>query len=157
MRDIILTVGEPHQSSIIVNGIEYTSARDEYTTVKDTDGTKAVSLNTGTGGKQIYLYYTTAITKDTTYPIAKLGLACKDYGMINDDSNVWEHVFDVDGNRVNLNEGAIATIDSGQHITDNRVYLYASRTDNAVKEGCQVDMNAINKEFIAYDVYVKGA
>ena len=58
---------------------------------------------------------------------------------------------------MNLNEGAIATIDDGKHIADNRIYLYASRTDNAVKEGCEVDMNSINNEFIAYDVYMKGA
>ena len=157
VRDILLTVGEPHQKSIIVNGIKYDSARDEYTVADDSDGTKAVSLNTGTGGKQIYLYYTTKQTADTAHPIAKLGLACKDYGMINDDSNVWEHVFDINGNRVNLNEGAIATTDDGTHITDNRMYLYASRADNAVKDGCQVDMNALNKEFVAYDVYMKGA
>jgi hypothetical protein len=157
VRDIILTVGQPHQSSITVNGVTYVSARDEYTTAAGSDGTKAVSLNSGTGGKQIYLYYTTQSTKETAYPIAKLGLACRDYGMINDDSNVWEHVFDVNGNRVNLNEGAIATVDDGEHITDNRVYLYASRTDNAVKESCKVDMNALNREFVAYDVYMKGA
>ncbi len=157
VRDILLTVGKPHQKEIIVNGITYKSARDEYTSAEDADGTKAVSLNTGTGGKQIYLYYTTEMTNETAYPIAKLGLACKDYGMINDDSNVWENVFDLDGNRVNLNEGVITTVDDGKHITDNRMYLYASRTENAVKEGCQVDISSINREFVAYDVYMKGA
>lgn len=157
VRDIVLTVGKPHQKTITVNGIKYRSALDEYTSAKDSDGSKAVSLNTGTGGKQIYLYYTTTKTNATAYPISKLGLACKDYGMVNSDSNKWEHVFDVDGNRVNLNEGAIATIDDGAHIKDNRVYLYASRTDNAVKDGCQVDMNSINNEFISYDVYMKGS
>ena len=157
VRDIILTVGEPPQSSITVNGVVYSIARDEYTTAADSDGTKAVSLNTGTGGKQIYLYYSMELTKDTTYPLAKLGLACMDYGMVNDDANVWEHVFDINGNRVNLNEEAIATIDDGKHITDNRIYLYVSRTDNAVREERQVDMNALNREFIAYDVYMKGA
>ena len=156
VRDIILTVGQEHQKSITIDGVTYTSARDEYTTVAGYDGTKAVSLNTGTGGKQIYLYYTTQSTKETAYPIAKLGLACRDFGMINDDSNTWEHVFDVNGNRVNLNEGAIATIDDGDHITDNRIYLYASRTDNAVKEDRKVDMNAVNNEFVACDVYMKG-
>ena len=157
VRDIILTVGEAHQKTITVNGIKYKSAIDEYTYASGSDGSKAVSLNTGTGGKQIYLYYTTTKTNSTAYPISKLGLACKDYGMVNDDSNKWEHIYDTKGNRVNLNEGAIATIDDGEHITDNRVYLYASRTDNAVKEGCEVDMNSINKEFISYDVYMKGA
>ena len=157
VRDIVLTVGQPHQKTITVNGIEYESARDEYTSVEGTDGTKAVSLNSGSGGKQIYLYYTTTATKDTAYPIAKLGLACKDYGMINDNYNTWEHVLDVNENRVNLNDGAVAVIDSGDHITDNRVYLYASRTDNAVREDRKVDMNALNREFVAYDVYMKGA
>ncbi len=157
VRDIVLTVGQPHQKTITVNGVVYESARDEYTSAADADGSKAVSLNSGSGGKQIYLYYTTTMTKDTAYPIAKLGLACKDYGMINDDYNTWEHVFDVNGNRVNLNEGTVAVIDGGDHITDNRVYLYASRTDNAVREDRQVDMNALNREFVAYDVYMKGA
>ncbi len=114
-------------------------------------------MNSGTGGKQIYLYYSIQSTKDTAYPISKLGLACKDYGMINNDSNTWEHIYDINGNRVNLNEGAIATDDSGNHISDNRVYLYASRTENAVKEGCQVDMSTVNNEFVSYDVYMKGA
>ncbi len=157
VRDIILTVGEPHKDQIVVNGLTYTCAIDEYNIGSDSDGTKGVSLNSGTGGKQIYLYYTSTMTKATAYPIDRLGLASKDYGMINNDSNKWEHVFDANGNRVNLNEGAIATIDDGKHIVDNRIYLYASRTDNAVKEGCEVDMNSINNEFIAYDVYMKGA
>ncbi len=155
VRDIILTVGQPHQKELVINGVTYKSAIDEYTSVKDYDGVKAVSLNTGTGGKQIYLYYSITKTKDTAYPIAKLGLARKDYGVINDDSNTWEHIFDTNGNRVNLNEGAIATIDDGKHITDNRIYLYASRTDNAYKTGCRVDMNYLLNEF--YDVYMKGA
>ena len=157
VRDIVLTVGQPHQKTITVNGIVYESARDEYTSAEDADGTKAVSLNSGSGGKQIYLYYTTTETKETAYTIAKLGLACKDYGMINDDYNTWEHVLDVDGNRVDLNDGVIAVTDGGAHITDNRVYLYASRTDNAVREDRKVDMNALNREFVAYDVYMKGA
>ncbi len=157
VRDIILTVGEPHKDQIVVNGLTYTCAIDEYNIGSDSDGTKGVSLNSGTGGKQIYLYYTSTMTKATAYPIDRLGLASKDYGMINNDSNKWEHIFDANGNRVNLNEGAIATIDDGKHIADNRIYLYASRTDNAVKEGCEVDMNSINNEFIAYDVYMKGA
>ncbi len=157
VRDILLTVGEPHQSVIYKDGVKYKSAVDEYTSASDSDGTKAVSLNSGTGGKQIYLYYSTQSTKDTAYPISKLGLACKDYGMINNDSNTWEHIYDINGNRVNLNEGAIATDNSGNHISDNRVYLYASRTENAVKEGCQVDMSTVNNEFVSYDVYMKGA
>ena len=157
VRDIVLTVGQPHQKTITVDGIVYESARDEYTSVEGADGTKAVSLNSGSGGKQIYLYYTTTQTKDTAYPIAKLGLACKDYGMINDDYNTWEHVLDINGSRVNLNEGTIAVTDGGDHITDNRIYLYASRTDNAVREDRRVDMNALDREFVAYDVYMKGA
>ena len=157
VRDIVLTVGQPHQKTITVDGIVYESARDEYTSVEGADGSKAVSLNSGSGGKQIYLYYTTTQTKDTAYPIAKLGLACKDYGMINDDYNTWEHVLDINGNRVNLNEGTIAVTDGGDHITDNRIYLYASRTDNAVREDRRVDMNALDREFVAYDVYMKGA
>ena len=156
VRDIVLTVGEPHQKNIFINGVKYSSAVDDYTSVKDYDGKEAVSLNSGTGGKQIYLYYSTTQTKDTPNPISKIGLACSDYGMVNNDSNKWEHIFDTNGNRVNLNEGAVYTIDDGKHIADNRIYLYASRTDNAVKEGAAVDMNALNKEFIAYDVYVEG-
>ena len=157
VRDIVLTVGQPHQKTITVDGIVYESARDEYTSVEGADGSKAVSLNSGSGGKQIYMYFTTTETKDTAYPIAKLGLACKDYGMINDDYNTWEHVLDTNGNRVNLNEGTIAVTDGGDHITDNRIYLYASRTDNAVREDRRVDMNALDREFVAYDVYMKGA
>ncbi len=157
VRDIVLTVGQPHQKEIYINGIKYKNAVDEYTIVKGHDGSRGVSLNLGTGGKQIYLYYSTEITKDTQYTIAKLGLACMDYGMVNNDSNKWEHVYDADGNRVNLNEGAIYTIDDGNHIADNRVYLYASRTDNQVKESAAVDMRSINNEFIAYDVYMEGA
>ncbi len=157
VRDIVLTVGEQHQKNIYVNGVKYTCAVDDYSNVKNYDGKEAVSLNSGTGGKKIYLYYTTTQTKDTPNPISKIGLACSDYGMVNNDSNKWEHIFDTDGNRVNLNEGAICTTDDGKHIADNRIYLYASRTDNAVKESAAVDMNAINKEFVAYDVYVEGA
>ncbi len=156
VRDILLTVGKPHEKTIKVDGIKYKSAIDEYTISGENEESQAVSLNTGTGGKKIYLYYTTTKTDETLYPIAKLGLACQDYGMINDDSNKWEHIFDTDGNRVNLNEGAIKTKDDGTHIVDNRMYLYASRTDNMVKEGAAVDMKSLNREFIAYDVYMKG-
>ena len=157
VRDIVLTVGQPHQKQLLINGVKYKCAVDDYSIVKGADGTQGVSLNTGTGGKQIYLYYSLTQTKDTPQPIAKLGLACNDYGMINDDSNKWEHVFDTDGNRVNLNEGAIATVDDGTHITDNRVYMYVSRTNNAVKDGAAVDMNSINRIFVSQDIYMKGA
>lgn len=157
VRDIVVTVGQPHQKEIYINGVKYKNAIDEYTIVKNNDGSKGVSLNSGTGGKQIYIYYSTTITKDTQYPIEKLGLACMDYGMLNSDTNKWEHVLDSNGNRVNLNEGAIYTIDDGEHIADNRMYLYASRTDDQVKESAAVDMNSLNSEFIAYDVYMKGA
>ncbi len=156
VRDIILTVGEEHHSTIEVNGITYKCASDEYSMVKGNDGTKGVSLNMGTGGKQIYLYYSTTITDETTSPISKLGLACMDYGLINDDYNSWEHVFDQNGNRVNLNEGVVATTDDGTHILDNRIYLYASRTNNAVWADKAVDMNSLNKELQSFDVYMKG-
>ncbi len=157
VRDIVLTVGEEHQSEIFIDGIKYKCASDEYSVGSGNDGTKGVSLNIGTGGKQIYLYYSTTITEDTTYPIAKLGLACRDYGIVNDDYNSWEYVYDLNGNPVNLNEGAIYSTNDGKYITDNRIYLYASRTNNEVKEGCGVDMNAINADLQVYDVYLKGA
>ena len=157
VRDIVLTVGQPHQKEIYVNGVKYKCAVDEYSSVKGNDGTKGVSLNTGNGGKQIYLYYSIVQTKDTPYTIEKIGLACMDYGMLNNDTNKWEHVLDTNGNRVNLNEGAIYTIDDGKHIADNRMYLYASRTDGQVKESAAVDMSSLNSEFIAYDAYMKGA
>ncbi len=153
----MLTVGQPHQKEIYINGVKYKCAVDEYSSVKGNDGTKGVSLNTGTGGKQIYLYYSIVQTKDTPYTIEKIGLACMDYGMLNNDTNKWEHVLDTNGNRVNLNEGAIYTIDDGKHIADNRMYLYASRTDGQVKESAAVDMSSLNSEFIAYDAYMKGA
>ncbi len=156
VRDILLTVGEDHQDEIVVDGVTYLSAVDEYTVKSDSDGSKGVSLNMGTGGKQIYLYYAMGVSKTTESAIAKLGIACKDYGMINDETNIWENVFDVNGNRVNLNEGAIKTTDNGLHITDNRMYLYVTRMNNDVKDDRRADMNAINKEFIAYDVYMKG-
>lgn len=154
VRDILITVGLPHQKSFIYNGLKYDSAVDEFT--KSTDGQEAVSLNYGAGGKQIYLYFTTAATDETAYPIAKLGAACADYGMINDDMNRWENIYDINGSRVNLNEGAISTVDGGLHISDNRIYLYASRTENAVKDGCGVDTDRIEDAFTFYDVYMKG-
>lgn len=157
VRDIVLTVGEEHQKELVIDGIKYRSAIDEYTNVKNYDGKNAVSLNAGTGGKKIYLYYTTTMTSETAYPISRLGLALKDYGMQNSENTAWEHVYDINGNRVNLNERALATKDDGNHIVDNRIYMYVSRVNNYVREDYAVDMSTINKEYISYDIYMKGA
>ena len=80
-----------------------------------------------------------------------------DFGLINDDHNIWENVYDLSGNRVDLNVGAITTTDSGKHIVDNRIYLYVSRLNNTVKEGSGLDMNSIDKDLGTVDVYLKGA
>lgn len=157
VRDIMLTVGEEHQKTLTVGKVKYKCAVDEYTSASNYDGTKAVSLNSGTGGKKIYVYYTTTQTPETGEPIARIGASCRDYAMINNEYGKWEHIFDKNGNRVNLNDGAINTVDDGMHITDNRIYLYASRHNDYVKESAAVDMNSISTEFVSYDVYMKGA
>ncbi|MCF0121057.1 MAG: hypothetical protein HUJ65_05410 [Oscillospiraceae bacterium] len=156
VRDIILTVGEEHVKSFTLNGAEYRSAIDEYTIVKGNDGSQAVSLNTGTGGKKIFLYYTTDKIAGATEPIGHLGVSSKDYSMFDSDTKNWEYVFDKNGSRVNVNEGAISTKDDGKHIVDNRIYLYASRNNGDVKSGAAVDPKFVNSGFASFDVYMRG-
>ncbi len=156
VRDIIVTVGEEHKKSFTIGKAKYTSALDEYTSAKNYDGVNAVSLNTGNGGKKVYVYYTITKTDETGDPIARLGASCRDYAMINSDEFKWEHILDPNGNRVNVNEGALKIADDGSHIVDNRIYLYASRCNGSVKERAAVDMNSINSDFVTYDVYMKG-
>jgi len=156
VRDILLTVGEAPQKNIKVNGLSYKIASDEYTSVKDYAGGKAVSLNIGTGGKQIYLYYSTSKPTGTTEPISRLGASCRDYSLLNTTDWTWENIVDKDGNRVNVNDGAFKTTDDGDHIVDNRIYLYAARCNNDVKQSAAVTAGQISTEFVSYDVYMKG-
>ncbi|MCQ2470807.1 MAG: hypothetical protein MJ147_02075 [Clostridia bacterium] len=156
VRDIIVTVGEEHKKSFTIGKAKYTSALDEYTSVNNYDGVNAVSLNTGNGGKKVYVYYTITKTAETEDPIARLGASCRDYAMINTDDFKWEHILDPNGNKANVNEGALKIADDGSHIVDNRIYLYASRCNGSVKESAAVDMNSISSEFATYDVYMKG-
>ncbi|MCQ2446245.1 MAG: hypothetical protein MJ141_05135, partial [Clostridia bacterium] len=134
VRDILCTVGHAPQESIEYNGMTYIRARDKY--IMSYDPTHAVSLNEGTNGFAIYLYYTLDRTDPSLNPIRNLGVTLKDFVPDNNGALVWENVMTTSGRRCNFNDGVYATEDG--HSVDTRIYLYANRDGNVVKAGASV-------------------
>lgn len=131
VRDIICTVGKKAESEIEIDGVQYQRARDRY--IMNYDDSKAVSFNEGTNGYSIYLYY----SYDTEYsPIMKLAASERDYTPDNQGAYIWENVLTDTGRRCNFNDGVYASVDG--YSVDNRIFLYANRLDNSVKNGAKV-------------------
>lgn len=129
IRDIIITSGEVYQESIDINGITYLAA--------SSDKQDGLSLNNGTNGEKMYLYYSTYYisgSKDILKlsPISKLGASVKDRVPDNKDEFNWENVMTDKGERANLNSGVVSTTDDGLKMIDCRVYLFVNRFDNSI-------------------------
>ncbi|MBQ0101675.1 MAG: hypothetical protein KBT31_02630 [Firmicutes bacterium] len=156
LYDIMLTVGKEHVSQFEYNGAVYRCARDDYSVADNPDPTKGVSLNVGTSGKPIYVYYSWTKTDAAPDPIERLGVACRDYAMIETDERRWENVLSDTGKLLNLNDGVIKTVDDGKHITDIRMYMYASRMNGTVKSGAGISGYIMSSTFTECNVYIKG-
>ena len=127
VRDIIYTVGQPHQNSITYNGVTYKCAQES--------GTESVSLTSGTnGGEEIYVYYTREQFSSVTSPIVHICGISGD-GTPSSDRGNWEYIMNTDGNIQNLNEGVISKDNSGRYVKDCRVYTAVIREDGSVKDG----------------------
>lgn len=128
VRDIIFTKGQPYQNEIEYNGIKYVPALTRSNT--------GVSLNEGTFGEDIYMYYTTYFSSGNNKavldysPIMRLGFAQRDRIPDSKDTFNWENVFCTEGTKINLNAGAVV-FDFYGRITDNRIYMFVNRLDNS--------------------------
>ena len=154
IRDIILTVDEPYQETLIHNGVVYKPVRDK-------------NFNEDTEGSVIYMYtctdydtwaynvgksasvqrYVPSLYSDYASPIARIGLTKGDKvpynteleGRENDGNLVrWENVLTTDGVRADLNRGDILISEDGKRLIDNRVYVFVHRADNTVKKGAEI-------------------
>lgn len=144
VRDVMLTIGEPPHRSFTHNDIKYIRAIDEYTFSTTPD--KAVSMNIGSNGEDVYLYYTTQTSKtlNNASPIAKFGIAERDrVPEITDNNGIaqgWENLLTNHGERYNLNDGLICyeEKDDEQVLADGRFYLYLMREDMSIKNGGRI-------------------
>ena len=154
IRDIILTVDEPYQETLIHIGVVYKPVRDK-------------NFNEDTEGSVIYMYtctdydtwaynvgksasvqrYVPSLYSDYASPIARIGLTKGDKvpynteleGRENDGNLVrWENVLTTDGVRADLNRGDILISEDGKRLIDNRVYVFVHRADNTVKKGAEI-------------------
>ena len=132
--DIIYTVGEPHQKSITVNGVKYSCALESAQKQAGYDGSQGTSLNIGNDGEEIYVYFTRKQTAQIKSPIVNICAISGD-GTPEASRGNWEMIVDVNGNKVNLNEGIISKDPDGRYVKDCRVYTAVVREDGSVKEG----------------------
>ncbi len=131
VRDLLCTVGHDGAPSIDIDGVTYKRACDRY--LYSGDRTKAISFNEGTNGLRIYLYYTTGTANR---PVMNLAAGEKDLVPENSDKLVWENVMTTSGRRCDFNDGVFASEEG--HDKDTRIYLFAHRFDNSVKDGAGI-------------------
>ncbi len=131
IRDILCTVGKKAEAEIEVNGVTYQRARDRY--IMNYDSSKSVSFNEGTNGYSIYLYYSYETERS---PIMNLAASERDYTPDNKGGIVWENILTDNIRRCNFNDGVYASDDG--HSIDNRVYMFANRQNNSVRNGARI-------------------
>lgn len=131
VKDVICTVGHKASSEISINGATYKRACDRY--LYAGDASQAVSLNEGTNGYSVYLYYT---SETGNKPIMELAAGEKDLIPESTDEYVWENVMTTSGKRCNFNDGVFASDDGNNR--DTRIYMFAHRSDNSVKDGAGI-------------------
>ena len=131
VRDVICTVGHNGAPTVTVDGVTYKRACDRY--LYAGDQTRSVSFNEGTNGFRLYLYYT---SETDNKPIIDLAVGEKDLIPDNSDAIVWENVMTTSGRRCNFNDGVFASEDG--HDRDIRIYMFAHRIDNSVKESAGI-------------------
>lgn len=130
VRDVIITSGEDFSPEIVSDGIRYTAA---FSDQKD-----GLSLNSGTNGDKLYLYYTTYAVSGSDKnvlsmsPVMRFAASGRDRVPSWDGPFSWEYVARSDGERCNLNQGVISTSNDGLKMKDCRVWLYLNRMDNTV-------------------------
>ena len=154
IRDILFTVDQPYQDTLIKNGVIYKSVSER-------------SLNAGVEGSAIYMYTCTdydtwaynlslptsqqlhvpSLYSGFASPLSRIGLAKGDRVPCNtalegagDGAELlrWENVLDTAGGKVDLNRGAILTTADGRKLLENRVYLFVHRADNTTKAGAEI-------------------
>lgn len=165
VKNIIVTIGEEHHFQMAVKrdtvsdgimsidvtgydnlsaskfekktdiGTKYFCAVDDYS--YGDDPAAGVSLNSGTYGKKLYVYYTYDGEKsglyDATSPITKIAAVSRDGVMTSEDAE-WEYIIDLNGNQVNMNEGAFVISKE----SDNRIYLFALREDKMANPAARI-------------------
>ena len=131
VRDVLCTVGDGGAPTLEIDGVTYKRACDRY--LFNGDRTRAVSFNEGTNGFGIYLYYTSGTDN---MPVMDLAAGEKDLIPDNAGKFVWENVMTTAGKRCNFNAGVFASEDG--HDRDTRIYMFAHRIDNSVKDSAGI-------------------
>lgn len=125
-----------------------------------------VSLNEGTNGKNIWLYYTTGDTGSYLAPLSGVTLCSGDSvpDRADDDSDIfgkWEMLLDDDGNEVNVNDGVISwTYESPENSTfsmvnDSRLFLFIKRYGDKVKKSAKINRGYTGDKFITGELSLK--
>ena len=171
VRDMILTVDEPYQETLIHNGVVYKPV-----------GKK--SFNEGVEGSEIYLYtcsdfdtwaynlgkpasqqlHVPSMYSDFASPLSRVGLAKGDRVPYNTKLQgtgdgaelvVWENVLTTHGEKADLNRGALLTTPDGLKLFENRVYLFVHRADNVVKKGAEITGGFVSDTELVGPMYGK--
>ncbi len=151
VRDIICTVGQKPDSEITHNGVKYKLLSD-------------ISLNEGTGGQSLYLYYTNEETLTIDGKQTKLsplsgiclcsGNAVPYKSQLSSEFGIWEELLDTDSQVVDVNSGVISKTDKGRHVQECRLYLFTHRYDQGVKPGAEIKRGSVKKTFTMGDLYL---
>lgn len=124
IKDIIVTIGEPYQDSIVHNNMTYYPVSN-------------VNLNEGTYyGREIYMYYTRDMSLDKSMIVSALGAALFDRVPESTVTYTWEKLLTTNGKKANLNDGCISLSDD--HISENAIYLFLHRYGNVIKAGAEI-------------------
>ena len=151
VRDIICRVGQKPEPEITHNGVKYKLASD-------------ISMNIGTEGQTLYLYYTNDETLTIDGKQVKLsplsgicmcsGNAVPYKAQLSNDFGIWEELLDTDSQVVDVNSGVISKTDDGRHVQDCRCYLFTHRYDQGVKPGAEINRGRVQKTFSVGDLYL---
>lgn len=139
VRDVVMTVGEPPQTTLECNGMTYHRAIDEWMLANDT--VHGVSINSGTDAPEVYLYYTaeTSTALQNGSPITQFAAAERDrIPDLQDGVCVWENLLTTAYERYNLNDGLVGFSDDGKELIDSRLFLFAKREDDSTKVGAAI-------------------
>ncbi|MBR6228939.1 MAG: hypothetical protein IKQ97_04310, partial [Eubacterium sp.] len=140
VHDILITQGKPFME----DGFEKDGS--EYYPVSN------VSLNAGTDGKELYMYYSFDETDKAASPLESLVMSKGDSIPSGVGEKRYEYIMTDTDEKANLNKGA-TSISSGK-MQDTRLWLFAHRLDNTVKSEALFDITDFGRKTKRMDVEI---
>ncbi len=140
VHDILITHGKPYSE----DGFEKNGG--EYYPVSD------ISLNDGTDGEELYMYYSFDKTDKANSPLESLVMSKGDSIPEGAGQKRYEYIMTDTGEKANLNRGA--TTVSGDKMQDIRLWLFVHRLDNTVKSEALFDITDTGRKTVRMDAKI---